>query len=347
MPRAIRSTRDGTFANAALPPLGEGIATVRQAVHDGDTVNVAPDGDFAIRFLGVDTAERSFDFPLRAGEPPRENPRFVSLGDADWEAFLSDPFSSDWRSFNPPLDAALRVNLQARTGAGAAGNHDVWARAGERFLEDEIERDRTNRSLALVDFRFFLAFAFEVMDGYGRLLCFLNVSEPDRARRPEDYNLRMLRAGLAVPYFIWPTSIRSCALAVSCKPRAGRDHCARRSLPPDRSGTRARRSGLRTLRGKASSALIIRCGSCRSNCGFWRGGPRRTAGLSTSRQTTTGSTRRTAMSPFQMRRTGCSCRQNMCRSYALKTITLLAGSTAVKLPFAASILRSFISPEPP
>ena len=204
MPRAIRSTRDGTFANAALPPFGDGIATVRQAVHDGDTVNVAPDGDFAIRFLGVDTAERSFDFPLRAGEPPRENPRFVSLSNAEWETFLSDPFSSDWRPFNPPLDAALRANLQARTGAGAAGNHDVWARAGERFLEDEIERDRTDRNLALADFRFFLAFAFEVMDGYGRLLCFLNVSEPDRARRPEDYNLRMLRAGLAVPYFIWP-----------------------------------------------------------------------------------------------------------------------------------------------
>jgi hypothetical protein len=42
------------------------------------------------------------------------------------------------------------------------------------------------------------------MDGYGRLLCFLNVNEPDRARRPEDYNLRALRAGLALPYFIWP-----------------------------------------------------------------------------------------------------------------------------------------------
>jgi hypothetical protein len=42
------------------------------------------------------------------------------------------------------------------------------------------------------------------MDGYGRLLCFLNVNEPDRARRPEDYSLRALRAGLAVPYFIWP-----------------------------------------------------------------------------------------------------------------------------------------------
>jgi hypothetical protein len=204
MPRAVRSTRSGTFAVAALPPFGDGVATVRQAVHDGDTINVAPEGDFAIRFLGVDTAERSFDFPLRAGEAPRANPRFVSLSDADWETFLANPFSSDWRPFTTPLDSALQADLANRAGAGAAANHDFWARAGERFLEDEIERDRTNRGLVNADFRFFLAFAFEVMDGYGRLLCFLNVNEPDRARRPEDYNLRALCAGLALPYFIWP-----------------------------------------------------------------------------------------------------------------------------------------------
>jgi hypothetical protein len=126
MPRAVRSTRSGTFAVAALPPFGDGVATVRQAVHDGDTVNVAPEGDFAIRFLGVDTAERSFDFPLRADEAPRANPRFVSLSDADWETFLADPFSSDWRSFTAPLDSALQADLANRAGAGAAANHDFW-----------------------------------------------------------------------------------------------------------------------------------------------------------------------------------------------------------------------------
>ena len=94
--------------------------------------------------------------------------------------------------------------MESRVGAGAATNHDVWARAGERYLENEIERDRTDRGLSNAGFRFFFVFAFEVVDGYGRLLCFLNVREPDRARRPENYNLCILRAGLAVPCFIWP-----------------------------------------------------------------------------------------------------------------------------------------------
>ncbi|MGZ9020237.1 MAG: hypothetical protein ACXW3S_09805 [Rhodoplanes sp.] len=256
MPRAIRSTRSGTFAVAALPPFGDGVATVRQAVHDGDTVNVAPEGDFAIRFLGVDTAERSFDFPLRAGEAPRANPRFVSLSDADWETFLANPFSSDWRPFTTPLDSALQADLANRAGAGAAANHDFWARAGERFLEDEIERDRTNRGLVNADFRFFLAFAFEVMDGYGRLLCFLNVNEPDRARRPEDYNLRALRAGLALPYFIWP-NIDPFLRTGSVTGAAGAPRPLRQAIADSRS-------------------LRIAGGPCRANRGWralWRGEP--------------------------------------------------------------------------
>ena len=201
---AVRSTRSGTFAVAALPPFGDGVATVRQAVHDRDTVNVAPEGDFAIRFLGVETAERSFDFPWRADEAfSARNPRFVcsamQIGISFWPT-CSGATGGDHRALN----SVIQADLANRAGAGAAANHDFWARAGERFLEDEIERDRTNRGLVNADFRFFLAFAFEVMDGYGRLLCFLNVNEPDRARRPEDYNLRALRAGLALPYFIWP-----------------------------------------------------------------------------------------------------------------------------------------------
>jgi len=50
-----------------------------------------------------------------------------------------------------------------------------------------------------------MAFSYEVMDGYGRFLCFL-----DRDNSPEErvgritYNEKMLELGLAEPYFIWP-----------------------------------------------------------------------------------------------------------------------------------------------
>jgi hypothetical protein len=45
------------------------------------------------------------------------------------------------------------------------------------------------------------------MDGFGRLLCFLNREQPsatDPQPRPRSYNERMLQAGWVVPYFIWP-----------------------------------------------------------------------------------------------------------------------------------------------
>lgn len=65
-----------------------------------------------------------------------------------------------------------------------------------------IEQDRGATPNA--DFRFFTAFAHEVMDRYGRLLGYINVDVPQGAPRPESYNERQLKAGMAFPYFIWP-----------------------------------------------------------------------------------------------------------------------------------------------
>ena len=56
-------------------------------------------------------------------------------------------------------------------------------------------------------FRYYMNFGFEIMDGYGRLLCLLNRNQPDATqptRRPPTYNVRLLERGLAFPYFIWP-----------------------------------------------------------------------------------------------------------------------------------------------
>jgi hypothetical protein len=57
------------------------------------------------------------------------------------------------------------------------------------------------------EFRFFLVFAHEIMDGYGRLLCYLNRDQPDAnipELRPRSYNERLLQMGQVTPYFIWP-----------------------------------------------------------------------------------------------------------------------------------------------
>jgi hypothetical protein len=50
-----------------------------------------------------------------------------------------------------------------------------------------------------------MAFAYEIMDGYGRFLCYVDRDNKQRGREERlTYNVRMLKSGLAVPYFIWP-----------------------------------------------------------------------------------------------------------------------------------------------
>jgi hypothetical protein len=53
-------------------------------------------------------------------------------------------------------------------------------------------------------YEFFLRFARDVLDRYGRLLAYINVSLPEGTSRPLTYNERQLEAGVALPYFIWP-----------------------------------------------------------------------------------------------------------------------------------------------
>src|SRR3712207_4929577 len=52
--------------------------SVRQQVYDGDTINVHGDGNFGVRFLGVDAPEISFTLP--GGR------RFIGLADPRWQA---------------------------------------------------------------------------------------------------------------------------------------------------------------------------------------------------------------------------------------------------------------------
>jgi endonuclease YncB( thermonuclease family) len=194
MAKAIDQTRSGlTYGVFGLGNHGSKPGSVAQQVHDGDTVAVRALGNLSVRFLGIDTPEVSFTLPGSS--------QFRSIGDSDWEAFLTDPFAGNL----PPidLDPALKANLQARLGAGVATNHARHAEIAHRALEQEIQNDMNARGLTKDDFQFYSAFAREIVDRYGRLLAFLNVDDPS-ASRPPDYNTRMLELGLATPYFIWP-----------------------------------------------------------------------------------------------------------------------------------------------
>lgn len=169
----------------------------KQAVHDGDTVSVHAPGNMSVRLLGVDAPEISYKLP---GDP-RD---FVPISDAGWTTFLSDPFAD--AEVGPKLKAlpkSLRDHLAVRLGADTAANHLLHANKATLALEAAVQQDLTNSGQPQDTFRFFLAFSYEILDRFGRLLAFINMDKTTPPR-PLDYNRRLLKEGLVTPYFIWP-----------------------------------------------------------------------------------------------------------------------------------------------
>ena len=201
MAKAIDTLASGLrVGHAALGARGDVQGSVRQETYDGDTVIVDPDGNLGLRFLGVDAPEVSF--PL-----PGNTTAFISIANERWAEFLDDPFDAAYGPFVPTLDAGLQASLSGRLGPGAAANHAALAKAAERALEALIESDIAALGQTAQTFRFFCSFANEVMDAYGRLLCYLNRDQPDAddpEPRPKSYNERLLALGHVAPYFIWP-----------------------------------------------------------------------------------------------------------------------------------------------
>ncbi len=188
-----------TVGHVGLGIFGESVGTVKRQVYDGDTITVRGLGNFGIRFLGIDTAEKKIPLP---GEDS-----FTSLADPRWDAFLSDPFHDGGPLSPSPFSAGLTAYLRARTGPGVAANHRKFADAAEDLLEEFVQNDLHEMGVSKEDFAFYLRFAFEIMDGYGRLLAYINRDQPDAdvpSPRPLPYNVRMLKEAVASPYFIWP-----------------------------------------------------------------------------------------------------------------------------------------------
>lgn len=188
LPRSITSIRrDATGQPQSL----------NAAIADGDTIGVHVEGSGSVRFLGIDTPEKSFELPGAAGAR--------RLDSAEWETYLTDPFLPQFGAF--ALDAPLVDHLRTRIGSGAGVNHRFHGDNAEQALVALVQADMTVLGQNLNTFRFFLAFSFEVFDTYGRFLAFINRNQPDANNpgpRPLSYNERMLESGASLPYFIWP-----------------------------------------------------------------------------------------------------------------------------------------------
>jgi len=170
--------------------------SLNASIPDGDTIGVHVAGSGSVRFLGIDTPEKIFELPGFSGARRLDSP--------EWEAYLTDPLPQ----LEPlSLDAALADHLRTRIGPGAGANHRLHADNAKEALLALVESDMAALGQNLDTFGYFLAFSFEVFDRYGRFLAFINRNQPaanNPGPRPLPYNQRMLEAGAALPYFIWP-----------------------------------------------------------------------------------------------------------------------------------------------
>jgi hypothetical protein len=100
-----------------------------------------------------------------------------------------------------------------RQGTRLCGEPPRAREAAETKFQDLVEADIAAAGIPADQFGPFLAFAHEVINRYGRFLTFLH--RDDQTAKPRPYNEQLLAAGVAAPYFIWPTLPHSFVIAVS------------------------------------------------------------------------------------------------------------------------------------
>jgi hypothetical protein len=189
------SQHGATIGFAGLGLRGKGVETPKQAVHDGDTIFARALSNISLRFLGVDAPEVSFLLP--------GSDVFTRIDAAAWASLLEHPFAG-WNA-EALLTRGLMDALAPRLGPKTALNHYKHADAAHRGLEKLVGDDvKTFAGGDREKFSFFLRYAHEALDRYGRLLAYVNADVARKSDRPLAYNERMLEAGLASPYFIWP-----------------------------------------------------------------------------------------------------------------------------------------------
>lgn len=180
---------------------GKKIGSVKQIVHDGDTLNTRLIHNLGVRFLGIDTPEISFQLP--------GSPAFIKLTDKRWDEYFK---SGKWKEgLAVGQDLYHFFSTIIGNGKNTALNHAHMAKEAEKSLVKIISSDFKKSKRSAKSFTFFMAFGNDFLDSYGRLLCYLNSSADNfSAQKDKDeikklsYNERQLATGWAVPYFIWP-----------------------------------------------------------------------------------------------------------------------------------------------
>jgi len=261
---------DGATSYVPAAVKGRTSDRLKRAVKDGDTIGVAFDGSQSIRFLGIDTPEKSYRAPFRPAGSNGGHP-FIEIGPnaAEWDAYLIDAVKPGG-SHTVVLREALRQQLVQRMAPGVAANHATLAMAASKALLDQLSKDIAELREGDVDaFGIFGAMSHEPFDGYGRVLAFLRPEQRDvpAPQRRLEYNTRQLADGMALPYFIWPnidpfrkaTLISEAVFAPSALRQRARSSPA---LNHARNAVRSARQALSTTR---NSRLSLPRSSCASS----------------------------------------------------------------------------------
>jgi endonuclease YncB( thermonuclease family) len=199
---ALGLSRQGfKIGSSVFGNYGAQVGSVRQLVHDGDTLNVRLPGNIGMRFLGIDSPEVSFPLP--------GSPSFVALKNPKWANFFA---SGKWKKGTQlPQHLLEQLERRLQDRAEVAHNHAYHAEQAEKSLEAAMLADLEKSRRPPEEYRLFMAFAFEFLDSSGRLLAYLHpdVANFDdlaegRQLAERSYNERQLEAGTALPYFIWP-----------------------------------------------------------------------------------------------------------------------------------------------
>lgn len=176
---------------------------VHEIVHDGDTLTVSLNGNMSVRFLGIDTPEISFNL--------HNNQRFFATDSQEWIDYLNG-LRALWPSMEETLGSGLFTYISNILDKGnVALNHNIHAKRAEAKLESLIIDDMNFLGLNKENMKFFLPFAYEVLDGFGRFLGFVHpdlknpaITLTNLPKRIPSYNTRLLETGFSLPYFIWP-----------------------------------------------------------------------------------------------------------------------------------------------
>lgn len=177
--------------------------TTKSITHDGDTISVFAAGNLNIRFLGIDTPEKSFKINNRG--------RFLPLDDQKWVKYL-DELTESWGDMESTLGEGLAEYIKDKLNTGGVAlNHYIHAKRATNKLRDIIQNDMEKLGLNDHTMSYFLPFAYETLDGYQRLLSFVHTDKNNpfitgkiTEEESASYNERMLRSGYSLPYFIWP-----------------------------------------------------------------------------------------------------------------------------------------------